>query len=74
MAKAPKKPGAKKKNTPIQQDDRNRFNMKVVTSDKCRVCTQQCQRGLAYLAKMAQPGTNIGKGVPCILTKGKAYK
>lgn len=73
MAKAAKKPGAKKKTGPIQHEDRNRFNMKVVTSDKCRVCTQQCQRGLAYLEKMAQPGT-IGKGVPCILTKGKAYK
>ncbi|MDQ0337474.1 hypothetical protein J2S00_000244 [Caldalkalibacillus uzonensis] len=46
--------------------------MKIVTSDKCETC-RQCERGLAYLEKMSQPGA-IGYGVPCILTKGKAFK
>lgn len=48
-------------------------NMKVVLSSACEACKSPCQRGLAYLEKMSRPGA-IGYGVPCILTKGKAYK
>jgi hypothetical protein len=72
MAKANKKPTNRGKYQ-ISPDERNRFNMKVVTVDKCIVCKQQCERGLAYIKKMAEPGA-VGFGVPCILTKGKAYK
>lgn len=43
--------------------------MKVVPSDTCIHCTQQCRRGLDYIEKMSKPGA-IGYGVPCILTKG----
>lgn len=53
--------------------DKNKFNMKVVTSSTCEACKTQCHRGIAYIEKMSQPGA-IGYGVPCILTKGKAYK
>ncbi|TDF96610.1 hypothetical protein [Paenibacillus piri] len=60
-----------KKKTVAQIVDKNRFNMKVVTSDVCAKC-RQCQRGLRYLEKMSQPGA-VGNGVPCILTRGKAY-
>ncbi|MBN6187336.1 hypothetical protein JQN58_10175 [Aneurinibacillus sp. BA2021] len=78
MAKAGKKPANKKpagkgKYGQVSPEEKNRFNMKVVTVDKCIVCKQQCARGLAYIDKMAQPGA-IGYGVPCILTKGKGYK
>ncbi|MCR8634888.1 MULTISPECIES: hypothetical protein [Paenibacillus] len=61
----------KKKNTPPPNGDKQRFNMKVVTSDVCNKC-RKCERGLRYLEKMSQPGA-VGKGVPCILTRGKAY-
>jgi hypothetical protein len=61
----------KKKNTPAPSGDKHRFNMKVVTSDVCSKC-RKCERGLRYLEKMSQPGA-VGKGVPCILTRGKAY-
>ncbi|WP_078554156.1 hypothetical protein [Bacillus alkalicellulosilyticus] len=53
--------------------DKNQYNMKVVTVDTCITCKSQCRRGLAYIEKMKKPGA-IGKGVPCVLTKGKAYK
>lgn len=53
-------------------DNRNHFNMKMVTSDKCEAC-RLCERGLQYLERMSHPGA-VGNGVPCILTKGKAYK
>ncbi|WP_096435271.1 hypothetical protein [Alteribacter populi] len=46
---------------------------KIVMSDKCEVCTQQCARGIHYMEKMRQPAA-IGKGVPCHLTRGKAPK
>lgn len=62
----------KKKGIPVISD-KNKFNMKVVTSSTCSSCKQQCTRGLRYLEKMSQPGA-IGYGVPCILTKGKGYK
>ena len=62
---------AKKKFIP-SQIDRNQFNMKVVTSDVCAKCFK-CQRGIDYFERMQVPGA-IGYGVPCILTKGKAYK
>lgn len=61
-----------KKNTPTPSIDKNQFNMKVVTSDVCARC-RKCERGIRYLEKMAAPGA-LGKGVPCILTKGKGYK
>ncbi|MGF9713669.1 MULTISPECIES: hypothetical protein [Paenibacillus] len=60
-----------KKKTPPSSIDKNRFNMKVVTSDVCARCLK-CERGRRYLQKMSLPGA-VGKGVPCILTKGKAY-
>jgi hypothetical protein len=52
--------------------DPNEFNMKIVTSDKCKSC-MLCERGIKYVEKMSQPGV-IAFGVPCILTKGKAFK
>ncbi|MFE5319788.1 hypothetical protein ACFQ88_13860 [Paenibacillus sp. NPDC056579] len=60
-----------KKKTQPSNVDKNRYNMKMVTSDVCARC-RKCERGLRYLEKMSQPGA-VGKGVPCILTKGKAY-
>lgn len=68
MAKA----GAKKKE-PVSTVDKNRYNMKIVGSDVCAACKQQCERGLRYLEAMAKPGA-VGRGVPCMLTKGKGYK
>jgi hypothetical protein len=62
---------ASKKHTPPSSGDKYRFNMKVVTSDVCNKC-RKCERGLRYLERMSQPG-EMGKGVPCILTRGKAY-
>lgn len=62
-----------KKNDPPSSLDRNRFNMKVVTSDSCRVCKTPCADGIDYLSRMAEPGA-VGKGIPCILTRGKGYK
>ncbi|WP_426451901.1 hypothetical protein ACP26L_07430 [Paenibacillus sp. S-38] len=59
-----------KKNTPASSIDKTQFMMKVVTSDVCARC-RKCERGLRYLEKMSQPGV-VGKGVPCILTKGRA--
>lgn len=63
----------KKKNEPPSGMDRSRFNMKLVTSDVCAACKQQCARGIRYLDQMSVPGSQ-GNGVPCILTRGKAYK
>jgi hypothetical protein len=77
VAKANKKPTgknvSKNKRGQVSSEDRNRFNMKMATVNKCIACKQQCERGLAYIEKMSKPGT-IGYGVPCILTKGKAYQ
>ncbi|AMA71413.1 MULTISPECIES: hypothetical protein [Aneurinibacillus] len=73
MVKAGKKSATKHKYGQIPPEERYKFTMKIVTSDKCIVCKQQCERGLTYIEKMSQPGA-IGYGVPCILTKGKAYK
>lgn len=41
---------------------------KLVTSDVCTVCKQQCARGIRYMAAMERPGA-IGNGVPCVLTR-----
>lgn len=41
---------------------------KIVTSDTCSVCRQQCARGIRYLARMERPGA-VGNGVPCVLTR-----
>ncbi|RKP55320.1 hypothetical protein D7Z26_08955 [Cohnella endophytica] len=60
MAKAAKK---KKK----VHSERQRPQMKIVTSDTCAVCKTPCKRGLDYLAKMRIPGAS-GNGVPCVLT------
>ncbi|NHN29945.1 hypothetical protein G9U52_08865 [Paenibacillus sp. S3N08] len=62
---------ATKKTTLASSADRYRFNMKVVTSDVCSRC-KKCERGRRYLEEMSQPGA-IGRGVPCILTRGRAY-
>ncbi|RAV19857.1 hypothetical protein [Paenibacillus contaminans] len=64
------KAGKKKE---ISSIDRNKFNMKIVTSDTCEACKQRCSRGIRYMERMRMPGA-IGNGVPCVLTKGKAYK
>ncbi|MDA5107172.1 MULTISPECIES: hypothetical protein [Brevibacillus] len=45
----------------------NQLNLKIVTSETCKVCKQPCARGMAYVDKMSRPGA-IGCGVPCILT------
>ncbi|MCL6458721.1 MAG: hypothetical protein K6T85_12005 [Gorillibacterium sp.] len=68
MAKA----NAKKNELPSIKD-KYRFNMKIVTSDTCLVCKQKCLRGIRYMESLAVPGA-IGRGVPCILTKGRAFK
>ncbi|MEI7028277.1 hypothetical protein [Paenibacillus sp. y28] len=69
--KAAKSSKFTKKNTPSNVD-KNAFNMKVVTSDICDKC-RKCSRGIVYLERMSIPGA-VGRGVPCILTKGKGYK
>ncbi len=51
--------------------DSHRPQMKIVTSDVCAVCKTPCARGLAYLARMSEPGA-VGNGVPCVLTLPKA--
>jgi hypothetical protein len=63
----------KKKEVIFVTNDKYSDTMKIVTANTCFVCKSQCARGLAYLDKMSKPGA-IGKGVPCILTKGKAFK
>lgn len=68
MSKA--KPGKKKELSSI---DRNKFNMKIVTSDTCEACKTRCKRGIRYMEKMRTEGA-VGYGVPCVLTKGRAYK
>lgn len=64
---------ANAKKNQLSSIDRNQFNMKIVTSDICEACRQQCKRGIAYMDKMSHEGA-IGLGVPCVLTRGKAYK
>ncbi|MFC0558483.1 hypothetical protein [Halalkalibacter alkalisediminis] len=66
-----KKTNKKKAAPKISASEKYAFTMKMVTSDTCFSCKQQCTRGLAYLNKMSVPGA-IGKGVPCVLTKGRA--
>ena len=44
--------------------------MRMVTSEVCEVCKTPCEIGMAYAARMREPGA-VGKGVPCILTKPK---
>ncbi|CAH0120039.1 MULTISPECIES: hypothetical protein [unclassified Paenibacillus] len=57
----------------LTSSDRNVYTMKIVTSETCHVCKQQCARGLRYLERMSQPGA-VGNGVPCILTRVKVSK
>jgi hypothetical protein len=67
MAKKNKKKG-------MQLDvNKHQYNMKVVHSGICEACKMQCARGISYMDQMSKPGA-VGYGVPCILTKGKAYK
>lgn len=47
---------------------RAQYTMRIVTSDRCKVCPTPCTRGLRYLEQMSQDGA-VGKGVPCILTR-----
>lgn len=47
-----------------------RGGMRIVTSEVCEVCKTPCEIGMAYAARMREPGA-VGKGVPCILTKPK---
>lgn len=47
--------------------ERVQHQMKIVTSETCAVCRTPCTRGLAYLARMSEPGA-VGTGVPCVLT------
>ncbi|OPA78519.1 hypothetical protein BVG16_11660 [Paenibacillus selenitireducens] len=54
----------KKKST----SERAQYNMKIVTSDRCEACKQQCARGIRYMEHMRLDGA-MGKGVPCILTR-----
>ncbi|TMW73335.1 hypothetical protein [Alteribacter natronophilus] len=65
--------GKKKKYNKSDAALKFQHTLKIVLSDKCEACTQQCARGIAYMEKMRKPGA-IGKGVPCHLTKGKASK
>ncbi|PYI54474.1 hypothetical protein [Paenibacillus flagellatus] len=41
---------------------------KIVSSDVCAVCRQQCERGIRYMARLERPGA-VGNGVPCVLTR-----
>jgi hypothetical protein len=50
--------------------NRSQFHMRLVTSDVCVVCKKQCARGIRYMEHMAVPGS-VGRGVPCILTRGR---
>jgi len=54
----------------ISSGNRSQFNLKIVTSDVCVACKQQCIRGIRYMEQMNNPG-NVGKGVPCILTRNR---
>lgn len=47
---------------------RIQYTMRIVTSDRCKVCPTPCARGMRYLKHMTQDGA-VGKGVPCILTR-----
>ena len=67
------KKNTKKKTVAVSPLDKNKYTMKIVTSNTCSICKSQCTRGIAYLEKMSKPGA-VGKGVPCILTKGKGFK
>ncbi len=65
--------GKKKKGILLSGNDKYAFTMKMVTSSTCLKCKNKCAKGLVYLEKMSKLGA-VGKGVPCILTKGKAFK
>lgn len=60
-----------KKKKDLSAIDRSLSTMKMVSSDVCLVCKQQCERGIRYMERMSEPGA-VGYGVPCILTRGKA--
>ena len=62
--------GKGKGKKPVQQSEKGDRGLKLVTSSVCEACKTPCTRGLDYAARMRIPGA-IGKGVPCILTRGK---
>ncbi|WP_100372961.1 hypothetical protein [Bacillus sp. FJAT-45037] len=65
---------AKSKQTPKKTvNEKYAYTLKTVTSETCVKCKTPCSRGMSYVEKMSEPGA-IGKGVPCILTKGKGFK
>ncbi|RNA69453.1 hypothetical protein EBO34_05820 [Alteribacter keqinensis] len=66
-------PKKKKKYVAPDAGIKFRHTWKIVMSDKCEACTQQCARGITYMEKMRKPGA-IGTGVPCHLTRGKGAK
>lgn len=66
-------PKKKKKYAAPDVNSKFKHTWKIVMSDKCEACSQQCARGIAYMEKMRVPGSS-GKGVPCHLTKGKGAK
>ncbi|UTR10469.1 hypothetical protein MM300_21800 [Evansella sp. LMS18] len=61
------------KGSTVTAAEKYKYTLKMVTSETCIACKKQCPRGLAYIEKMSKPGA-VGRGVPCILTKGKPYK
>ncbi|MDR0271018.1 hypothetical protein [Paenibacillus sp.] len=63
MAKSKSKKPAQAKSEKVHK------GMRLVTSEVCEVCKKPCAQGMAYAARMREPGA-VGKGVPCILTKG----
>ena len=65
--------GKKRKTTFKTVNEKYSYTTKVVTSSTCLKCKNKCARGETYLEKMSKPGA-VGRGVPCILTKGKAFK
>jgi len=44
------------------------IKVKIVASDVCKKCKDQCPRGIEYLNKMSNPGAE-GRGVPCSKAK-----
>ncbi|WP_368504212.1 hypothetical protein AB3N04_19500 [Alkalihalophilus sp. As8PL] len=71
---AAKKKSSKAKHVPKKTaSEKYAYTLKSVTSETCIKCKTPCSRGMAYVEKMSAPGA-IGKGVPCILTKGKGFK
>lgn len=54
----------------ITSVNRYQFHLNMVTSDICEICKSQCNRGIRYMEYMRVPGS-MGRGVPCVLTRGR---